>query len=83
MQRVEDTRNSRRHDLIGPSRTRLVNRHNPYASAVPEKDTDGSTQKGQRRNRRGERLRPSAKRVSIHLNGHLQRSNIKSIAFGD
>jgi hypothetical protein len=67
-QRVGDTHNSRRHNLIGPSRTRPANRHNPYATAVSEQDTNGSTLKGQRRNRREGRLRSSVKRVSIHLN---------------
>lgn len=66
-QRVGDAHNSRRHNPIGPSRTRLVNRHNPYATAGSQQDTDGSTLKGQRRNRGEGRPRPSTKHVSIHL----------------
>ncbi|KAF9654301.1 hypothetical protein BDM02DRAFT_135456 [Thelephora ganbajun] len=71
-QRVGDARKSRR-NLIGPSRTRLVNRHNPYATPASQQDTDGSTLKGRRDNWREGRSRPSAKRVSIHLNRSLQK----------
>jgi len=67
-QRVGDGHSSRRHNPIGPSRTRLVNRHNPYAATVSEQDTSGKTLKGQRRNRREGQSKPSNKRVSIRLN---------------
>ena len=71
-QRVEDARSSRRHNPIGPSRTRLVNRHNPYATTVPKQDSTGSILKGQRRNRREARPRPPTKQVSIHPNQHIR-----------
>ena len=71
-QRIEDPRKSRRLNLIGPSRTRLANRHNPYATTVPEQDNNNSVLKGQRRNRREGRPRPPTKQVSVHPNQHSQ-----------
>ena len=63
--RAGDARGPRHHNPIGPSRTRLANRHNPYAATVSQQDTDA---KGQRRNRREGCLRPPTKWVSVHLN---------------
>jgi len=71
-QRVEDPRSFRRHNPIGPSRTRLANRHNPYATTAPGQDTNSPTPKGQRRNRREGRPKPPTKQVSVHPNQRIQ-----------
>lgn len=76
--RARDAHNSRRHDPIGPSRTRLVTRHNPYATTPSQQDTEGSTAKGQRRNRREGRPKSSTERVGVCSDLHLRRRSLTS-----